>query len=126
VFLLLNLIYYTGTGKSLSLICGSLTWLRDHKRKAFQATVDATCGSYCETYNTYQLTFLGDDDEPEWMIEHAKRESRRAITEKRKEFEDRLAKIHQEEERLKQAQDSSDRPRKKQVRIYSALGGILY
>ncbi|KAJ5210324.1 hypothetical protein N7491_010130 [Penicillium cf. griseofulvum] len=56
----------------------------------------------------------GDDDEPEWMIEHAKRESRRAITEKRQEFEDRLAKIHQEEERLKQAQDSSDRPRKKQ------------
>ncbi|KAJ5510840.1 hypothetical protein N7453_002943 [Penicillium expansum] len=88
----------TGTGKSLSLICGSLTWLRDHKRKAFQETVDATC----------------DDDEPEWMIEHAKRESRRAITEKRQEFETRLAKIRQEEERLKQAQDSADRPRKKQ------------
>ncbi|KAJ5154120.1 uncharacterized protein N7500_009559 [Penicillium coprophilum] len=86
----------TGTGKSLSLICGSLTWLRDHKRKAFQETVDATY----------------DDDEPEWMIEHAKRESRRAITEKRQEFEARLAKIR-EEERLK-SQDSADRPRKKQ------------
>ncbi|KAJ5854553.1 Helicase-like DEXD box c2 type [Penicillium rubens] len=87
----------TGTGKSLSLICGSLTWLRDHKRKAFQETIDATC----------------DDDEPEWMIEHAKRESRRAITEKRQEFEARLAKIRQEEERVKQTQDSADRPRKK-------------
>ncbi|KAJ6178379.1 Helicase-like DEXD box c2 type [Penicillium mononematosum] len=87
----------TGTGKSLSLICGSLTWLRDHKRKAFQETVNATC----------------DDDEPEWMIEHAKRESRRAITEKRQEFEARLANIRQEEERVKQAQDSADRPRKK-------------
>lgn len=56
------------------------------------------------------------------MIEHAKRESRRAITEKRQEFETRLAKIRQEEERLKQAQDSADRPRKKQVCVYSPIG----
>lgn len=58
---------------------------------------------------------LADDDEPEWMIEFAKRDSRRAIAEKRQEFEARLAKITQEEERLKAAQDNSDRPRKKQV-----------
>lgn len=56
------------------------------------------------------------------MIEHAKRESRRAITEKRQELEARLAKIRQEEGRLKQAQDSADRPRKKQVCIYSPIG----
>lgn len=58
---------------------------------------------------------LDDDDEPEWMVEFAKKESRRTIAEKRKEFEARLAKIRQEEERLKQAQESGDRPRKKQV-----------
>ncbi|KAJ5110761.1 Helicase-like DEXD box c2 type [Penicillium argentinense] len=87
------------TGKSLSLICGSLTWLRDHKRKAFQETLDqAAC----------------DDDEPEWMVEFAKRDSRRAIAEKRQEFELRLAKIKQDEERLKLAQESQERPRKKQ------------
>ncbi|KAJ5233479.1 uncharacterized protein N7469_005245 [Penicillium citrinum] len=56
----------------------------------------------------------GDDDEPEWMIEFAKRDSRRAIAEKRQEFEARLAKIKQEEERLKLAHDSQERPRKKQ------------
>ncbi|CAL5866608.1 uncharacterized protein PFLUO_LOCUS817 [Penicillium psychrofluorescens] len=56
----------------------------------------------------------GDDDEPEWMLEFAKKESRRKLTEKRNEFEARLAKIKQEEERLKQAQQITERPRKKQ------------
>ncbi|KAJ5198386.1 uncharacterized protein N7498_007503 [Penicillium cinerascens] len=86
-------------GKSLSLICGSLTWLRDHKRKAFQESLDQAAA---------------DDDEPEWMIEYAKQDLRRAIAEKRQEFEARLAKIKQEEDRLKSAQDNSERPRKKQ------------
>ncbi|CEJ56820.1 Putative DEAD_2 protein [Penicillium brasilianum] len=89
----------TGTGKSLSLICGSLTWLRDHKRKAFQETLDqAAC----------------DNDEPDWMVEFAIKNSRRAIAEKRQEFEARLAKIKREEERVKQASVTQDRPRKKQ------------
>lgn len=59
----------------------------------------------------------GDDEEPEWMLEFARKESRRALTEKRQAFEARLAKIRQDEERLKQAQESVHRPRKKQVRI---------
>ncbi|KAJ5885299.1 Helicase-like DEXD box c2 type [Penicillium taxi] len=82
-------------GKSLSLICGSLTWLRDHKRKAFQETLNqAAC----------------DDDEPDWMVEFAKKDSRRAISEKKQEFESRLAKIKLEEERLKQAQNTHNQP----------------
>ncbi|KAH8428921.1 DNA helicase [Aspergillus melleus] len=89
----------TGTGKSLSLICGSLTWLRDHKRKALQELVENTA---C------------DEDEPEWMKEFAKRESSRAIAEKKKRLESRLAKIRQEEEKLKVAHESSEGPRKRQ------------
>lgn len=55
------------------------------------------------------------------MVEFAKRDSRRAIAEKRHEFEARLARIkEEEEERLKLAQDSSERPRKKQVRTWCA------
>lgn len=49
------------------------------------------------------------------MVEFAKKDSRRAIAEKRQEFEARLAKIKREEERLKQASVTQDRPRKKQV-----------
>jgi chromosome transmission fidelity protein 1 len=57
----------------------------------------------------------GDDTEPEWMLEYSKRESSRAVTEKRKEFELRLAKARQEEEKQKAALESSDGPRKRQV-----------
>ncbi|EPS26579.1 hypothetical protein PDE_01516 [Penicillium oxalicum 114-2] len=56
----------------------------------------------------------GDDGEPDWMVEFAKKESRRTIVEKRQEFESRLARIKREEERLKQASTAQDRPRKKQ------------
>jgi chromosome transmission fidelity protein 1 len=51
------------------------------------------------------------------MVEFAKKSSRRAIAEKRQEFEARLAKIKREEGRLKQAATTQDRPRKKQVWI---------
>ncbi|KAL4734029.1 helicase C-terminal domain-containing protein [Aspergillus similis] len=88
-----------GKGKSLSLICGSLTWLRDHKRKRFLDVVQNT---------TY------DDDEPEWMVEFAKRQASRAITEKRMEFESRLARIKREEEQQRAALESSEGPRKRQ------------
>ncbi|KAF7590183.1 ATP-dependent DNA helicase chl1 [Aspergillus hancockii] len=62
----------------------------------------------------------GDDAEPEWMLEYAKRESSRAITEKRKAFELRLAKARQEEEKQKAALESSDGPRKRQKFVASS------
>ncbi|KAJ5219809.1 Helicase-like DEXD box c2 type, partial [Penicillium chermesinum] len=68
------------------------------RRKEFQETLN-------------QIAY--DDDEPEWMIEYAKRDSRRAITEKRQEFEARLAKVKQEEYRMIN-EGSQERPRKKQ------------
>lgn len=57
---------------------------------------------------------IGDDDEPEWMVEFAKKDARRTIAEKRQEFEARLAKSKQEEDRLRQAQ-ANQRPQKRQV-----------
>ena len=50
------------------------------------------------------------------MLDFAKRESSRAITEKRKDLEARLAKTRLEEEKQRQAIENPERPRKKQVR----------
>lgn len=35
-------------GKSLSLICGSVTWLREHKRRKFANAVDVRSGEDLE------------------------------------------------------------------------------
>jgi chromosome transmission fidelity protein 1 len=74
----------TGTGKSLSLICGALTWLRDHKRRSFDVAV--------------QLTGAGDDT-PEWMRVAEQKERRQHLLRHRQELEAKLASVREEEAR---------------------------
>ncbi|KAF8866317.1 ATP-dependent RNA helicase chl1 [Acephala macrosclerotiorum] len=72
----------TGTGKSLSLICGSLTWLRDFKGRAFEEGLNWT---------------QDDSDEPAWVIEQAKARRRREMLRRREDMEARLARIRAKE-----------------------------
>lgn len=79
----------TGTGKSLSLICGSLTWLRDNQRRAFK---DA-----------------GDDvaEEPsDWLAQAEKATHRRELLLEREELELKLTRIRQED--AKRREHTSD------------------
>lgn len=73
----------TGTGKSLSLICGALTWLRNHKRSRYEAN--------------FQSVAEGMKGEPEWMIENALKRKRDELARKWEEREKRMAVIRQKE-----------------------------
>ncbi|CAO2654545.1 Nn.00g112780.m01.CDS01 [Neocucurbitaria sp. VM-36] len=93
----------TGTGKSLSLICGSLTWLRDHKRRTFEHSfvIDAQ-----------------NSDEPAWMLEHAQNQKRQEARRRKQELNDRIAKIKAKEKRTKERYDSGE-PRFKRQKVAS-------
>ncbi|KAF2739544.1 DNA repair helicase [Polyplosphaeria fusca] len=89
----------TGTGKSLSLICGSLTWLRHHKRRLYDqglASVDA------------------DGDEPAWIVEHARQQKKEEALRRRRELESRIAKIKASEQRMKARYTSGQAHSKRQ------------
>lgn len=78
----------TGTGKSLSLICASLTWLRNFKRGEFGASL--------------QLDPKTVENEPDWIIDQMLNRKRRELVTKWEEREARLEKIRQREKRLEE------------------------
>ncbi|KAK5258550.1 ATP-dependent DNA helicase chl1, partial [Exophiala xenobiotica] len=85
----------TGTGKSLSLICGALTWLRDHERRSLEDSTE-------------------DPDESDWLLQAEMVAQRRALMLEREELELKLAKIRDEE--VRQRQKKADTRGLKKVR----------
>lgn len=78
----------TGTGKSLSLICASITWLRTFKQREFGASL--------------QIDPKQAEGEPDWIIEQMLQRKRKELVVRWEEREARLDNIRQRERRMEE------------------------
>ncbi|KAK1986075.1 DNA repair helicase [Colletotrichum cereale] len=73
----------TGTGKSLSLICASLTWLRNQRVEEHEASLKVNMDDF--------------KDEPDWIVEQMLRRKREELARAWEEREKKLEQIRQKE-----------------------------
>ncbi|KAI2622752.1 DNA repair helicase [Hypomontagnella submonticulosa] len=78
----------TGTGKSLSLICSALTWLRNYKRSKFENSVAEAAKDF--------------KDEPDWIVNQMLKRKREEILKQWEEREARLKKIRAKEKQMEE------------------------
>lgn len=86
----------TGTGKSLSLICGALTWLRDYEEKKKLEAARLLDGPE-KKCDAVKENSTGQTSEPDWVSEFVQKKAERDMVNKLKDEE---LKRKKREERL--------------------------
>ncbi|KAF8333493.1 DNA repair helicase [Cantharellus anzutake] len=85
----------TGTGKTLSLLTSSLTWLRENKTRSKHARLADL---------RQKITAESDESEPQWVIEQSLSRQQKALEAEENDFERRLDEARRKEEIIRRKQ----------------------